>query len=244
MIEEELSRLTTSPLSEREKDDTIAAAASKLSSLCVKIARHHARYPGLVWSRDGDDLVQLVQELAVRKLRTIARDGEQSGFNFEVNLSRSARGVIRDYADSGQNTMMARGGAAHRQARVEFVQRQVDASLVTSSQQETDAVNDPTSHFTTMVFDNNTEGVASLDASAHLEMQSTIDRVIDACARHESPSVLAVAVEMFSWFPDGLLPSVADIAKQLCLPYSTAKRRRDVVVAIFRHENAAGADDG
>lgn len=213
MIEEELTRLASSspPLSEHEKDETIAAAASKLSSLCVKIARQHARYPGLVWSRDGDDIVQLVQELAVLKLRTIARDGVGSGPNFEVNLARSARGVIRDYADSGQSTMMARGGAAHRRARVEFVQREIDARLLAPSHprtgERTDAMNEARqSHFTTVVFNNNVEASSSLDASAHLEMQSTIDRVLDACARHESPVMLAVARSMFSWFPDGSPP--------------------------------------
>ena len=239
MIEEELARLASSPLSEREKDDTIAAAALKLSGLCVKIARHHARYPGLVWSRDGDDLVQLVQELALLKLRKIAQDGEQSGINFEVNLSRSARGVIRDYADSGQNTMMARGGAAHRRARVEFVQREIDARLAVPQHTTTDV----TAPFTTMVFDNNAEAATSLDASAHLEMQSTIDRVLAACARHESPMVLVVARSMLSWFPDGSPPSVADIAKQLGLPWSTVKRHHEAVVAIFRYEDSVGARD-
>jgi hypothetical protein len=237
MIEEELARLASSPLSEREKDDTIAAAASKLSSLCVKIARMHARYPGLVWSRDGDDLVQLVQELALLKLRKITSDGEP-GPNFEVNLSRSARGIIRDYADSGQNTMMARGGAAHRRARLEFVQREIDTMLLAPQDREADA----TPHFATMVFNNNAEATTQLDASAHLEMQSTIDRVIEVCARHKSPAVLAVARSMFSWFPDGSPPLVTDIAKQLGLPYSTVKRRHDDVVAIFRREYAEQAD--
>ena len=248
MIEDELSRLIASPLSDLEKDNTIAAAASKLSGLCVKIARQHARYPGLVWSRDGDDLVQLVQELAVLKLRKVASDGEQSGPNFEVNLARSARGVIRDYADSGQNTMMARGGAAHRRARVEFVQREIDARLLAPSHpgtgERTDAMNEARqSHFTTVVFDNGAEYSSSLDASAHLEMQSTIDRVIDTCARHESPAVLAVARSMFSWFPNGRPPSVADIAKHLGLPWSTVKRHHEAVVEIFRRENSVGADD-
>jgi len=243
MIEEELARLASSspPLNEHEKDETIAVAASKLSSLCVKIARQHARYPGLVWSRDGDDIIQLVQELAVLKLRTIAHDSAGSGPNFEVNLARSARGVIRDYADSGQNTMMARGGAAHRRARVDFVQREIDTRLVAPSHQETDAMNEARqSHFTTVVFNNNVEASSPLDASAHLEMQSTIDRVIDACARHESPAVLAVARSMFSWFPDGSPPSVTDIAKHLDLPWSTVKRHHEVVVEIFRHANAEG----
>jgi hypothetical protein len=75
-------------------------------------------------------------------------------------------------------------------------------------------------------------------------MQSTIDRVIEACARHESPAVLSVARSMFSWFPDGSPPSVADIAKHLGLPYSTVKRRHDDVASIFRRENSVGAEAG
>jgi hypothetical protein len=140
--------------------------------------------------------------------------------------------------------MMARGGAAHRRARVEFVQREIDARLLAPSHQRTDAMTDASAHFTTMVFDNSAETSSSLDASAHLEMQSTIDRVIEACARQESPAVLAVARSMFSWFPDGSPPSVADIAKHLGLPYSTVKRRHDDVAAIFRRENSVGAEAG
>lgn len=234
MIETELSRLADSTLTESEKDNVIAEAASKLSGLCVKIAQMHARYPGLVWSRDGDDLVQLVQELAILKLRKIAHEGERGAVNFEVLLSSSARGVIRDYADSGQNTMMARGGAAHRRSRVEFVRREMDALIATPPGESRVAA----SRFTTLVFNNDVENTSSGDASGHLEMQSTIDRTLDECARQASPTMLAVARDMFSWFPEGSPPSVADIARHLGLSYSTAKRRYEEVGLIFERANA------
>lgn len=237
MIEDELSCLVDPATSERDKDAAVAAAVLKMSGLCVKIARMHAKYPGLVWSRDGDDLVQLVQELAMKKLRKIAVEGQQAGLNFESNLARSARGVIRDYADSGQNTMVARGGAAHRQARVDFVREQADALLRSPAAPSTSNRN-----FMSVKFDNDADAVSNIDASAHLEMQSTVDRVIDRCARSDSPAMLLVARCMFSWFPDGSPPSVADIAKQLGQPYSTVKRRHDNVVAIFKQENALEDD--
>lgn len=237
MIEDELARLADPSLSEREKDDVIAEAAAKLSALCVKIARMHAKYPGLVWSRDGDDLVQLVQEQALLKLRKIATEGNHAGVNFEVQLSSSARGKIRDYADSGQSTMIARGGAAHRRARVEFVKREMANRLVA----ETD-----TPDFTgaaTLIFDNDVEAVSASDASGHLEMQNTIDRTLEECARYDSPILLAVAVEMFSGFPNGGTPSVAQVARHLDLSYTTAKRRFDEVANIFEHEISRGLAD-
>ncbi len=237
MIEDELNRLIDPSLGEREKDHVIAEAAAKLSGLCVKIARMHAKYPGLVWSRDGDDLVQLVQEQALLKLRKVASEGSRTGVNFEVQLSSSARGVIRDYADSGQNTMIARGGAAHRRARIDFVKREFDARI--AAEPEKPATTDATC----VLFDNDVELISTMDASGHTEMQNTIDRTIAECGRYESPTLLAVAVEMFSGFPDDNVPSVADVARHLHLTYTTAKRRFEEVRNIFDHEYSRGLVD-
>ena len=235
MIEDELNRLIDSSLTEREKDDVIAQAASKLSDLCVKIARRHAKYPGIIWGRDADDLVQLVQEQALLKLRKIATEGSHTGVNFEVQLNSSARGAIRDYADSGQNTMIARGGAAHRRARIEFVQREMDVRVAEERKKPDESAS--------VLFDNDVEQICASDASGHLEMQNTIERTIAECARMNEPILYAVAIEMFSGFPDGGTPSVADVSRRLHIPYTTAQRRFQEVANLFEREIASGLVD-
>ena len=209
MIDDELNRLVDPSLTEREKDRIISDAAAKLTGLCARIARRHAKYPGLVWSRDGDDLTQLVNEQALLRLRRIAAEGSRSEVNFEVQLNSLARGAIRDFADSGENTMIARGGAAHRRARVDVVRREMNAQLTAEPEKP------ETSDLTTVLFDNDVESISMADASGHLEMQGNIDRTLAACARHESPVLLAVAIEMFSGFPNGGVPTAADIARLL-----------------------------
>lgn len=187
------------------------------------IARRYAVYPGVDVVRDFDDLVQIVREQAWRVLSAMAAGEERPG-SFEAQLSKSSHAAIRDYADSGATTMVARGGAAQRRTRMEIAQRELESRLAPRTS--------PT--HTAVVFGIDVERTARGDASAHLDMRSVIDRTFAVIESLESPALLRVARHLLGWFPDGDEPTVASIARDLHLPWTTTTRYCAEVRTIFR----------
>jgi hypothetical protein len=208
---------------EREKNISIEHIISIGQTTFEIIARRYAVYPGLDIVRDFDDLVQIVREQAWNILREMARGGGRPG-SFEAQLSMSSHAAIRDYADSGATTMVSRGGAAQRRARIEIAQRELESRLSPHSNR---------SH-TSVTFGVEVERPSQEDASAHLEMKSVIDRTLRTIESLESPVLLTVAHRLLDWFPDGDEPTVASIARDLHLPWTTTTRYCEEARTIFR----------
>ena len=187
------------------------------------VARRYAVYPGLDIVRDFDDLVQIVREQAWRILKDIAGGRERPG-SFEAQLSKSSHGAIRDYADSGATTMVARGGAAQRRTRAEIAQREL-ASRVSPP---------GSTPRTSLAFGIDVEKASRGDATSPLEMRSVIDRTLAVISSLESPALYQVAVQLLGWFPDGDEPTVASIARSLHLPWTTTTRYCAEARTIFR----------
>jgi len=205
-----------------KKHEAICQALADGEGLFEIIARRYAVYPGIDRIRDFDDLLQLVREQALFILRAMA-DGSDRPGNFEAQLSKSAHSAIRDYADSGQTTMIGRGGAANRRARMEIAQRELDGQIGTNST--------PTA---SVVFGVTVESPTDYDASNHLEMQSVIDTTLREIACFESATLLEVGRMLFGWFPNDEKPSSADIARELRIPARTALRYVGEVETIFK----------
>lgn len=81
--------------------------------LFVAIARRYARFPGVQWNRDSDDLVSLVTFEAARMFDAdmVAADRWQSA------LAVRAHTAIREWSDSGASDGLGGGTSVRRRAR-------------------------------------------------------------------------------------------------------------------------------
>lgn len=194
------------------------------------IARRYAVYPGLNIHRDFDDLLQIVRERAWVILTEMANGRERKG-NFDAQLCMSAHGAIRDFADSGMNTLVARGGAANRASRAQAAREAINESTTP-----------PASNRPIVEFGLQVDRPSDSDAAAHLEMQSVIDRTLYEIARFESATLYEVARTMFAWFPDDEQPSMAEVARRVNIPLRTAVRYVHEVESIFKRAYSEGAE--
>jgi hypothetical protein len=75
---------------------------------------------------------------------------------------------------------------------------------------------------------------ASQDSLDQVEMSSVIEHTMRAIHQMDSPILSRVATELLGWYPHGTEPTVASIARQLNIPWTTATRYCAEVRSIFR----------
>jgi AraC-like DNA-binding protein len=224
LLHEHLDSLADVNVDAATKERITVRALTDGGAFFVQVARGEAKYPGIQLARDLDELVQIVRMQAWGIFKDIANGKERPG-TFEQQLRTSSRSAIRDFADSSQNTMVARASTANRRARQEIAAKNLDDQIGPN----------PCLPASTILFGVPVEITDGHDAAGHVEMQSTIDRTIDTIARFESVALYSVAQMMLSWFPNGDQPSVADIARELHIPATTARRYCREVAGVFKH---------
>ena len=125
LLHEHLDRLADADVDSAAKERTTVSALTDGGAFFVQVARGEARYPGVQLARDMDDLTQIVRMQALIIFKNIIAGKERPG-TFEQQLRTSARSAIRDFADSSQNTMIARGATPNRRMRQEIAAKNLD----------------------------------------------------------------------------------------------------------------------
>jgi len=246
----------------------INRAIMLMDSLCYRIVSQHSNYARLTRA-DNEDLIQIVRTVEFKMLNQVAeRTPEALSWvpRWEPAVSVRARSAIANYADSGAVTQVSGyTPSARRQRSLSRFRSELEQSSVEPITDEylIDQYNDYIANarksprrqgaFATEADLNapvrfypsdpveRTCGVEADRASeidASMDMLSIIRRVL-AAAREEDVKLEQVAQLMLGWYPDGVQPTNAEVARELRIPTSTAGNRIHRVKEIFKEISGA-----
>lgn len=101
------------PFGTRPNDRAMTEFLNGHEHLFVAIARRYARFPGVQWNRDADDLVSLVTAEAAEMFAA----GMVGAERWQSTLFVRSHTVIREWSDSGASDGFGGGTSARRRSR-------------------------------------------------------------------------------------------------------------------------------
>lgn len=244
-----------------DEDRIITEVIVASDELCARVARRHARYAGLDWGRDADDLISIVRETALKMLHRIA-DGDPTAEAFisgwESALFVRGRSAIREYADSAACTGVSGCTATVRRQRSLDQHRQ----LLQNALHEPVSVADLLESWNDVVVQTRSnpqkQGAFATEADVvpvrvypeeprqipvqsvrehaaldYLDATDLISRTKEVCAATD-PFLGEIAALWFSWFPDGEPLRIVEIQERLHTTSHKARSGVEQVRRIFR----------
>jgi len=133
-VQELLHELTTCRTVNPDSEQQIITDIIVLTDdLCSRVAHRHCRYTGLDWAQDSDDLIELVLEVELQMLNSIAA-GDPRALDciptWEAAVFVRGHSAIRSYADSPAVTgISGYTGVKRRQRALEQHRRAIQAAL-------------------------------------------------------------------------------------------------------------------
>ncbi|MHB8318096.1 MAG: hypothetical protein ACYDEP_02525 [Acidimicrobiales bacterium] len=230
--------------------------------LCSRVAHRHSRYAGLDWTRDADDLIELVREVELKMLNLIA-DGDERAMDFvpswESAIFIRGRAVIRSYADSVAVTGISGYTGAKRRQRSLDQHRHLIESALHEPITVHDLIEDWNASVTSTRTNPRKQGAFAVEADVaapirvhphapdtlsttqpdadssldHVEASDFVARTIAAC-RDESGQLGQIAAVYLGWYPDGEPSTPTEVAQTLGISVYLARKGIRRVKDVFQ----------
>lgn len=221
------------------RDRVVGDFLRSMDTMCSRVARWANRYRGLDWGRDGDDLTQLVREVALVMVDEVIAGSDDHLVNWEAALRVRSRSAVSAYSDSGSVSGISGYTTARRRQRalaayrsrldsarqepasdeevLESYNARMRAKRSNPQKQSAFATQADLVAPASVVLGDGSDRYADAQAQAddlfgQMEASLLIEQVVEECASIDAESG-EIARYWLSWYPDDVPLTTSDVVR-------------------------------